>query len=298
MEIKNVTIAGGGVLGSQISWMTAFHGFNVSVYDKFQKGTNGAKELHKKYAEHFKANRGASQQEIDDTFSRLKYFTDLAEAVKDADLISESVPENPEIKIEFYKELSKVAPTKTIFTTNSSTMCPSTFAEHTGRPEMFLALHFANHIWDNNVGEVMMHEGTDKKYFAIVQNFAKEIGMVPIPINKEQPGYVLNTLLVPLLENAQTLYFNGVSDHETIDKTWMISTGSKAGPFGIIDMVGMKTLYNVGMMRGKAMGNEQLIKNATGLKEEFIDKGKMGDVTLEGFYKYPNPRYLDSDFLK
>ncbi|WP_282123352.1 3-hydroxyacyl-CoA dehydrogenase [Algibacter mikhailovii] len=298
MEIKNVTIAGGGVLGSQISWMTAFHGFEVSVYDKFEKGTNRTKELHLKYAKHFNENRGASQQEIDETFSRLTYTNNLAEAVKDADLISESVPENPEIKIEFYKELSKVAPSKTIFTTNSSTMCPSNFAEHTGRPEMFLALHFANHIWDNNVGEIMMHEGTDKKYFDIIQTFAKNIGMVPIPINKEQPGYVLNTLLVPLLENAQTLYFNGVSDHETIDKTWMISTGSKMGPFGIIDMVGMQTLYNVGMMRGKVTGDEQLIKNAIGLKEQFIDKGKMGEVALEGFYKYPNPNFMNPDFLK
>ena len=82
MDIKNVTIAGGGVLGSQIAWMIAFHGFNVSVYDKFEPGIKGAKELHKKYAEHFKANRGASQLEIEDTFSRLNYTTNLAEAVK------------------------------------------------------------------------------------------------------------------------------------------------------------------------------------------------------------------------
>lgn len=298
MDIKNVTVVGGGVLGSQIAWMIAFHGFNVSVYDKFEPGIKGAKELHEKYATHFKTNRGASQQEIEDTFSRLNYTTNLAEAVKNADLVSESVPENPDIKKEFYTELSKVAPAKTIFTTNSSTMLPSTFAEFTGRPEMFLALHFANPIWDANVGEVMLHDGTDKKYFDIIQNFARDIGMVPIPVHKEQAGYVLNTLLLPLLVGAQTLFFNGVSDHETIDKTWMISTGSKAGPFGIIDMVGMQTLYNVGMMHGKETGDEQLIKNATGIKGEFIDKGKMGVNTLEGFYKYPNPKYLDPDFLK
>jgi len=298
MDIKNVTIAGGGVLGSQISWMTAFHGFNVSVYDKFEKGINGAKELHKKYAEHFKANRGASQQEIDDTFSRLFYTTNLAEAVKDADLINESVPENPEIKTAFYTELSKVAPAKTIFTTNSSTMLPSTFAEHTGRPEMFLALHFANPIWDANFGEVMMHPGTDKKYFQIILDFAKDIGMVPVPILKEQPGYVINSMLVPFLFSAQSLYFNGVSDHETIDKTWMLFSGSNAGPFGIIDMIGMQTTFNVDMMQGNALGDEQLLKNGRGLKEEFIDKGKMGANSGEGFYKYPNPSYLDPDFLK
>ena len=103
---------------------------------------------------------------------------------------------------------------------------------------------------------------------------------------------------MPLLSAAADLLFNDIADIESIDKTWMISTGSKAGPFGLIDMVGMQTLYNVGMMHGKETGDEQLIKNATGLKEEFIDKGKMGVNSLEGFYKYPDPKYLDPDFLK
>ena len=122
--------------------------------------------------------------------------------------------------------------------------------------------------------------------------------MVPIPVLKEQAGYIINSILVPHLLAAQSLYFNGVADHETIDKTWMISTGSKAGPFGIIDMVGMQTMYNVDMMQGNALGDEQLLKNGNGLKEEFIDKNKMGVNSLEGFYKYPNPSYLDPDFLK
>lgn len=298
MSIKNVMVAGGGVLGSQISWQTAFHGFNVKVYDKFEKGLEGTKVLHKRYAEHFKANRGATSKEIDAAFARLSYTTDIVEAAKDADILSESVPEKLEIKKDFYTELAKVAEAKTIFTSNSSTMLPSMYAKETGRPEMFLALHFANPIWDANVGEVMMHAGTDEKYFKIVLEFASNIGMVPIPISKEQPGYVLNSLLVPLLVNGQTLYFNGVSDYESIDRTWMISTGANAGPFGLIDLVGMETVYNIGMMHGKELGDDQLIKNATQLKEQFIDKGKTGVNAGEGFYKYPNPKYLDPDFLK
>ena len=171
------------------------------------------------------------------------------------------------------------------------------YAVETGRPEKFLALHFANPVWDANVGEVMMHAGTDSQYFDIVIDFAKNIGMVPIPIYKEQSGYVLNSLLVPLLSISQNLYFGGVSDFESIDKTWIISTGAKVGPFGIIDMVGMQTVYNIAMMNGTKTNNQALLSRAAKIKKEWIDKGKLGVSTGEGFYSYPNPKYQDSDFL-
>jgi 3-hydroxybutyryl-CoA dehydrogenase len=297
MKIQNVTIAGAGVLGSQIAWQTAFKGFNVTVYDVFAEGIEKCKEFHKKFAELFKATRGVTQEEIDATFSRLFYTTNLEEAVKDADLVSESVPEEMEIKKSFYNNLAKLAPPKTIFTSNSSTMLPSSFAEETGRPEMFLALHFANPVWDANIAEVMMHKGTDKKYFDIVLKFAKDIGMIAIPIHKEQPGYVLNSLLVPLLSAAQSLFFNNVSDYESIDKVWMISTGANFGPFGMIDLIGMQTVYNIALMNGKKTGDQSMINRAKRIKEEWIDKGKTGMASGEGFYKYPNPKYKDKDFL-
>ncbi|GAB6189002.1 3-hydroxyacyl-CoA dehydrogenase [Marinitoga arctica] len=297
MEIKNVMIAGAGVLGSQVAWQVAFNGFNVIVYDAFEKGIEAGKEFHKQFAKLFEEKKGATKEEIEDTFSRLNYTTNLKEAVENADLVSESIPEVEEIKKNFYTELSKYAPEKTIFTTNSSTMLPSMFAEYTGRPEKFLALHFANPVWDANIGEVMMHDKTDKQYFDIVLKFASDIGMIPIPIYKEQPGYVLNSLLVPLLKAARTLLFRGISDPYSIDKTWMISTGAKIGPFGIIDMVGMDTVYNIALRNGKLNNDEESLKMAEYCKKNYIDKGKKGIKTGEGFYKYPNPAYQDPEFL-
>ena len=298
INIKNVTIAGAGVLGSQIAWQTAFSGFNVTVYDAFEKGLESGKMFHQQFAELFKSTRGASQDEIDKTLARLSYSTNLTEAVKNADLISESVPENLDIKMSFYRELSKVASQKTIFTTNSSTLIPSEMVDAVDRPEKFLALHFANGIWDANVGEVMGHPDTDLKIFNRVVEFAKEIGMVPIPIHKEQNGYVLNSLLVPLLSAAANLLVNGVTDVESIDKTWMISTGVKMGPFGVMDLIGMQTMYNVDKLWGEKLGDKAMLSRAEYIKENFIDKGKMGVSTGEGFYKYPNPSYEHPDFLK
>jgi 3-hydroxybutyryl-CoA dehydrogenase len=298
IKIENVTIAGGGTLGSQIAWQTAFMGFNVVVYDAFDKGLEASKSAHRKYAELFKKSRGASEEEIEQTFNRLSYSTILEEAVKDADLVSESIPEDIEIKKSFYKELARVAPGKTIFTTNSSSTLPSDYAAFTGRPEKFLALHFANGIWDTNVGEVMGHLETSPEIFERVLKFASEIGMIPIPIHKEQNGYILNSLLVPLLSAAQDLFFNEVSDFESIDKTWMISMGTKIGPFGILDKVGLQTAYNISMLWGKRLGDQNRIDRAANLKINFIDNGKLGVSSGEGFYKYPNPKYTDPDFIK
>jgi 3-hydroxybutyryl-CoA dehydrogenase len=297
MEIKNVTVAGAGVLGSQISWQVAFNGFKVIVYDAFEKGIGICKDFHKNYAVLFENSMGINKEKIEQTFSNISYTSNLKEAIENADILSESIPEIIDIKKKFYSDLSKFAPEKTIFTTNSSTMIPSMFAAETGRPEKFLALHFANPVWKANIAEVMVHEKTDKKYFDIVLNFAKNIGMIPIPIYKEQHGYVLNSLLVPLLKAARTLLYRGVSDPESIDKTWMISTGAKIGPFGIIDMVGMDTVYNIALMNAKINNDEESLKMAEYCKKNYIDKGKKGIKTGEGFYKYPNPAYQRPDFL-
>ena len=140
MNGKNVTIIGGGVLGSQIAWQVAYKGFDVTVYDINEGALEKSKKFHEGYAQYFLKNKGATSEEIEKTFSRLKYTTDLNEAVKDADIISESVPEVYEIKKDIYQKLADIAPEKTIFTTNSSTMLPSQLVGFTGRPEKFLAL--------------------------------------------------------------------------------------------------------------------------------------------------------------
>lgn len=194
MNFKNITIAGSGVLGYQIAFQTAFHGFNVTVYDLNEESLDKTKSKFATLSECYRKDLKATQAQLDDTFNRLSFTSDLAAAVQDADLLIEAVPEDPQIKTAFYQQLAKVAPEKTIFATNSSTMLPSQFAEATGRPEKFLALHFANRIWRFNTAEVMGHASTDPAVFDALLAFAKSIGMLPLPVYKEQPGYILNSL--------------------------------------------------------------------------------------------------------
>ncbi|GGZ65390.1 3-hydroxyacyl-CoA dehydrogenase [Mesonia mobilis] len=298
MNYKNITVAGSGVLGYQIAFQTAFHGFNVTVYDINDEVLEKAKGKFEIMSSAFKSDLNASQQQLEDTYQKLRYSSNLEEAVKDADLLIEAVPENPQIKIGFYEQLAKVAPAKTVFATNSSTLLPSQFASSTGRPEKFVALHFANEIWKHNTAEIMGHPTTSHKVFNDVVEFAKRIGMLPLPLHKEQPGYILNSLLVPLLGAALDLVVNEVADPPTVDKTWMKATGAPVGPCAILDVVGITTAYNINKIAAEKTQDANKIKVVKYLEENFINKNKLGVATGEGFYTYPNPAFQKKDFLK
>ncbi|MCD9856774.1 3-hydroxyacyl-CoA dehydrogenase [Epilithonimonas sp. JDS] len=298
MKIKNFTVFGSGVLGAQIAFHTAFHGYNVTLFDINEELVENTKLKFEQFKEFYQKDLNVSISDLEPVISRISLTTDLKMSVKDADLAIEAIPENIQIKKDFYRKLSAVAPAKTIFCTNSSTLLPSQFAEETGRPEKFLALHFANYLWKNNVAEIMAHSDTDAKVFETVVHFAKTIKMLTIPIYKEQPGYVMNSLLVPWLMAGLDLYRNGIADAEAIDKTWMKTMGADLGPMAMGDLVGMGTAFNVTRSFFELTGEKIWEDRMNFVKENFIDKNKLGISTEEGFYKYPNPSYQDPEFLK
>ncbi|PUZ24661.1 3-hydroxybutyryl-CoA dehydrogenase [Chitinophaga costaii] len=298
MEIKNIVVAGSGTMGYQIAFQIAYKGYKVKVYDINDAVLEKAKSKFNILSEAYKKDIGSTNEQLKTALNNLDYTSNLELAVKDADLVIEAVPENIEIKESFYTQLAKLAPEKTIFTTNSSTMLPSLLAKFTGRPEKFLTTHFGIEVWKHNLTEIMGHPATDPTYFDIVTAFIKSIGMVPIILHKEQAGYVLNTLLVPFLQAGLGLLVNGVSDYQTIDKTWMIATDAPFGPFSFMDTIGLTTVYNVFKLMYDTTKDPSLEKIVTYLKTEHIDKGKLGEATGEGFYKHPNPNYKSKEFLK
>jgi 3-hydroxyacyl-CoA dehydrogenase len=297
MTFARITTAGAGTMGSQVAWQMAFHGKDVTVYDAIPEGLQRGKTLQRQYAAHFIERRGASQEQVDQTFARLTYTTDLEEAVHDADLVSESVPESPSIKESFWREASRHAPARTVFTTNTSTLAPSALADFVDRPQRFLALHFAIGVWDANIGEVMGHPETDRDVFEQVLTFAEEIGLVPIPIRKEQSGYIINRLLVPWCTAALELLVGGVSDFESIDRTWMITLGTGMGPFGMMDRMGLGVVYHVAKLVGETTPNAQALESARYLDEHFIQIGLLGVASGEGFYRYPDPAFEQPGFI-
>ena len=314
MEFKKVVVAGGGVLGSQIAYQAAYCGFDVTIWLR-SEGSIGRTQpkldnLRKTYADVIEKmatpegknpavwamgiadydtfDKEECLKKSENAYKSVKLELDMQKAVEDADLVIESMAENVEEKIVFYKKLAPLIPEKTVVVTNSSTLLPSKFAKFTGRPEKFLSLHFANSIWKNNMTEVMAQAKTDKKYFDAIMKFAEEIKMIPLPVNKEKSGYLLNSMLVPLLFSGMDLYVNGVSDPASIDKAWTLGTGSPKGPFAILDTVGLKTAYNIVSMYVKIPSflAPYNFKGMAKMLKGYIDAGKLGKSTGEGFFKY------------
>jgi 3-hydroxybutyryl-CoA dehydrogenase len=283
IDIRKVTVLGTGVLGSQIAFQTAFRGFEVTAYDIDDKALAAAGERLDKLAAVYREQvPGGGDGKAEQTAAGITLSSDLARAVQDADLVIEAIPEVLSIKQQTYEELGRVAPERTIFATNSSTLLPSAMKDFTGRPDRFLALHFANQVWHFNTAEIMGTADTDPTVYRAVVDFASKIGMVPIEIHKEKAGYVLNSLLVPLLNAGMNLAAGGYADPEAVDKTWQIGTGAPAGPFRILDIIGLTTPYNI-LVNNEDADSQRL---AQWLKENYIDKGKLGIATGEGFYKY------------
>ncbi len=312
MSFKKIVVAGGGVLGSQIAYQTAYKGFDVTVWLRSESSIGRTQpkldRLRGIYADtlskmntpegrsplvwcngladpkSFDYAKAAAASEA--AARNIVLELDMAKALKDADLVIETLAEDPQAKIDFYRRAAPLLPEKTVIVTNSSTLLPSMFAQYTGRPEKYLALHFANNIWRGNTAEVMGHPGTEQKYYDAVVEFAKEIGMVPLLLKKEQPGYILNTLLVPLLNSGLYLWATGVADPATVDLTWRLATGAPHGPFQILDAVGVTTAYNIVCLKPEAKDPTTAAGIIAAKLKAMIDEGKLGVNAGEGFYKY------------
>ena len=319
MENRKVVIAGGGVLGTQIGLICAYHGFDTTFWLRSESSIGRTTPKIERYSalmleDLAKAKalignpiggmlyprglirswQGITAEAIDALIEegkknfaeKVHIELDLAKALSGAYIVIESMTEEPKAKIGMYNAMRDLLDEDTILCTNSSTLLPSMFAEYTGRPEKDCALHFANTIWKNNTGEVMGHPGTDPAIYQKVVEFAAAIGMVPLQLHKEQPGYILNSMLVPFLSAAQALWANGVADPETIDLTWRLATSAPAGPFQILDIVGLETAYNINQMKPAAQ-QEGTLENRMGkLLKEKIDRGETGVNAGKGFYDY------------
>ena len=316
---KKVVVAGGGVLGTQIALMCAYTGHDTTIWLRSESSIGRTEPKIKNYKEAIIAALEDSKklvgspmaaylyprglfvspdeltlEKIEEKISNAKknfdsllhIELDMEKACDDADIVIEAMSEDPVAKTEFYEKLAPFLPEKTILLTNSSTLLPSTFAEVTGRPEKFCALHFANEIWKMNTAEVMGHPGTDPDVYKKVVEFAREINMIPLELHKEQPGYILNSMLVPFLNAAGALLAKGVADPETIDKTWQLRTGAPAGPFKIFDVVGLETAYNITMMNPEYKNPYSPTHKFADILKEKIDKGEKGINFGKGFYDY------------
>ena len=291
-DIKTVMVAGAGTLGMRIALRCPLDGFKVKMFDLSDQQLNVAQAMQAKLTRSFLKNGKITQQQADLVAANLVVTSDIDDAVKGVDLISESVVENIDSKKAFYADLTPRLQKGVIVTTNTSYLLPSALLGSIQQPELFCALHFHD-VFNQVVVDVMPHPGTDQAVIDLLMEFGKRINQIPVFVQKENSGYMFNAMLMSILGEASDLFANAVGSFQDIDRSFMGNFGTTAGPFGMMDQVGLETVWNI-----VSAQSDQRSKVFAGIIKSYIDQGKLGYKSGQGFYTYPGPEYAQPEFLK
>jgi 3-hydroxybutyryl-CoA dehydrogenase len=275
-----------------VGLQAALNGFDTIIYDIDEQAFGKAKTFQDRILGQLQQTGQVSAQQADEARSRIRFTTDAVDAATGADFINESVTEDLAIKKQVWLQFGKLCPPNTIFTTNTSYLLPSWFAAETGRPEKFCACHFHD-VFQANVVDIMPHAGTDPAMIDLLMEMGRRLKQTPVLVKKESPGYIFNAMLVALIGAAGALVTSEVASVEDVDRSWMGNFKMPQGPFGILDAIGLDTAWHV----TSSLKDDKSRKFAELLKS-YIDQGKKGIKTGEGFYKYPNPAYAAKSFVE
>ena len=295
-EVRHILSLGAGTMGQQIALHCAMHGYDVTVYDLSSDVLRDAAARVRAYAGVLVDKKRLTPSASSEALSRIT-FTSKPEDAANADLVTESIPEDPDLKARVFAQFNKICPPRAIFTTNTSTLLPSMFAEATGRPVQFAALHFYQFVWEANLVDIMPHAGTSPETVELLRDFAKRIGQVPLILKKEHARYVMNDFMEAINSTAIRLFESDVASVKDIDRAFMIVMGVPRGPFAILDHVGLDTVWHIMESNARLARSHEALAAAEKFKKQYIDKGLLGVKAGKGFYTYPNPAYERRGFL-
>jgi len=296
-DVRRVLVIGSGTMGLQIGLQAAMHGYDVVVHDNDPAALEAAPARLRGYGEGPVAAGLIDAGRLEQALASIECIADPAAAAAGVDVLSESVPEDPELKGRILGQFNELCPPRAVFTTNTSSLVPSMFAAATGRPDRFAALHFHIPVWSSNVADVMPHPGTSAETTELLLAFALSIGQVPIRLRKENFGYVFNSLYNAMNRAALTLVANGITSVEDVDRAWMGIMKMPVGPFGMLDGVGLDTVWHITDYWARQLADPQLRANADFVKA-YLDRGSLGVKAGRGFYQYPHPAYEAPGFVE
>ena len=287
--IKNVTVIGGGLMGSGIAQVSAQAGQNVILVDvssdvlaKSQKsiGANLGRVAKKVYKD--KPQEG--EKFVSEAMARIKTSTDPSEASKSADLVVEAIVENISVKHKLFSQLDSVAPNHTIFASNTSSLSINEICSVVKRKDRFGGLHFFNPVPVMRLLEVVRGAETSDATYKTMMEWGKAVGKTCITC-KDTPGFVVNRLLVPYICEAIRLYERGDASARDIDTAMKLGAGYPMGPLELADYVGLDT--NKFILDGwHKKYPDQPLFNPIPLLDKLVAEGKLGVKAGEGFYKY------------
>ncbi len=297
-KIKKVCFVGAGTMGCYNSLVAALAGFSTVVYDIKSETLKQVQAKQAQYGTILIASGYVSQSQVDIAIASVVCTSDLQKALLNADLVSESVFEQVDIKREIHHLLDQQCEQDTILTTNSSSLMVSELESVVKNQHRFAALH--THLLSPLI-DIVGGKNTSEETIESLINYVERIGGVALVLQKENPGYVLNAMISALFANAMLIAVDSnqfkQADFKAIDSAWMKAHKAQMGPFGMMDLFGID-IVNYGLQRddNKAEGRsyKSKVRDYIGT---FVSKGLLGVKTGVGFYQYPEPAFKSESFL-
>ncbi len=282
-QIKTVTVIGSGTMGNGIAHVFAQAGFLVHVMDINQAALDKAMATIGKNMDRQVSKGTLTEEEKAASLGRMTTYTDMAEAVKDADLVVEAATENIDLKVKIFQELDKLAPANCILASNTSSISLTRIASFTKRPSLVIGMHFMNPVPVMKLVEIINGYATDTKVTEVISNLSKFMGKVPCVVN-DYPGFISNRILMPLINEAILSLQEGVAGVEEIDTIMKLGMAHPMGPLQLADFIGLDTCYSIMNVLHMGFGNQKYAP-AT-LLANMVQAGYLGVKSGEGFYKY------------
>jgi 3-hydroxyacyl-CoA dehydrogenase len=283
LEVKKIAVLGAGLMGHGICQVAAQAGYEVNLRDVKQEFLNRGVKMIRQSLDKFRSKGVLTDEEVKGILSRIHPMLDLEKAVADVDLVIEAIPEIVELKRKTFQEVDSYAPSHAMIVSNTSSISITELGSATNRPEKVCGMHFFNPPQLMKLVEIIRGAKTSDETIQTVTETAKKMGKETVLVKKDVPGFIVNRILIPALNEAIALYWEGIASRDDIDKAVKLGLNWPMGPLMLLDYIGIDTVLSITEVLSQDINVK--FQAHTGLKQ-MVRARLLGRKTGKGFYDW------------